>query len=78
MFACFWAGLSERSPAFGAPVLTLSLTLTSVKVLSAFTVRGSWKAYSRHARRHGDQANGVAMEDPKLKIRQSVTCLPRQ
>ena len=80
MFACSGAGLRTRSPAFGALVLTLSLTLTSVTQVSAVCV---------HCKGFVDgctgsdacplakevTANGRAMADPKVSKIPTVGCI---
>ena len=71
MFACSGAGLRTSSPASGALVLTLALTLTSVTQVSAVCVH--CKGFVDGCKGSADcplakeiTANGVAMEDPKV------------
>ena len=70
MFACSGAGLRTRSPASGALVLTLALTLTSVTQVSAVCVHckgfvDGCTGSSACPLAKEITANGIAMEDPK-------------
>ena len=70
MFACSGAGLRTSSPASGALVLTLALTLTSVTQVSAVCVHckgfvDGCKGSAQCPLAEEITANGVAMEDPK-------------
>ena len=76
MFACSGAGLRTSSPASGALVLTLALTLTSVTQVSAVCVHckgfvDGCKGSAQCPLAEEITANGAAMEDPKTSNKDS-------